>query len=512
MAQQVDSDVIIIGCGPTGATLALALAGMGHTVTIIERETAVYPLPRAVHIDDEIMRVFQNLGLMEAITAFIHPGSTYDFRNAAGDTLLSFATDLSHQPLGWPSSNMIYQPGIEGELDAAVARAEGIRQMRGWQFIALDDAGDAITATVTDGAAERTLSAHYLIGCDGARSPVRVAAGIGVDDLQFSEPWLVIDTVLSDPHRLHKGGLQLCDPARPTTSVRISPTRHRWEFMLKPDETAAMVTDDAFIADLLKPWNVEGVISIERRAVYTFEAIVAQQWRKGRVLLAGDAAHQMPPFAGQGMCSGIRDGANLAWKLDAVLSGTSSDALLDSYQVEREPNVRGIIDMALMMGRTVCITDPVAAAHRDAKMIADREAGNSGDAGGFDYPPIMRGLIRSNDALAGRRLPQPTAGGQRLDEVLGAGAFILTRSPVDSVDMGLPIRSIGEPAIAPFADSLERWMASSGNADAVLVRADRYIYGSGNTADLAATYADLIASGDPARYGQVPMPEAMAAK
>jgi choline dehydrogenase-like flavoprotein len=116
MAQHLDSDVIIIGCGPTGATLALALAGMGHTVTIIERETAVYPLPRAVHIDDEIMRVFQNLGLMEAITAFIHPGSTYDFRNAAGDTLLSFATDLSHQPLGWPSSNMIYQPGIEGEL------------------------------------------------------------------------------------------------------------------------------------------------------------------------------------------------------------------------------------------------------------------------------------------------------------------------------------------------------------------------------------------------------------
>jgi 3-(3-hydroxy-phenyl)propionate hydroxylase len=512
MTRQTDCDVIIIGSGPAGATLALALADMGHAVTVVEREQAVYPLPRAVHIDDEIMRVFQNLGFAQAIAPFTYPGSTYEFRNASGDTLLSFATDLSHQPLGWPSSNMIYQPGIEGELQAAIERHDKITQLRGWTFMSMNETSDGVTASIKAGDEQRMLHGQYLVGCDGARSPVRLAAGIDVDDLNFSEPWLVIDVVLSDPDRLHLGGLQICDPARPTTSVRISPTRHRWEFMLKPGETADMAVGDAFIADLLKPWNVDGAVTIERRAVYTFEAIIAKQWRKGRVLLAGDAAHQMPPFAGQGMCSGLRDGANLAWKLDAVIRGMSPDALLDSYQVEREPNVRGIIDMALMMGWTVCITDPVAAAHRDAKMIADRERGTSPDGGGFDYPPIMHGIIRSNDALAGRRLPQPTGGTQRLDEVLGAGAVVITRSPAMTAIADLPIRSLDEPELAPFYNILGAWMATNGNPSAILARPDRYVFGSGEVDELVADYSRLLASGDPRDYGRVPMPEAVAAQ
>ncbi len=510
MASQLDCDVIIIGSGPTGATLALALADMGHAVTVVEREQAIYPLPRAVHVDDEIMRIFQNLGLAKAISPFTFPSSTYDFRNAAGDTLLSFATDLSHQPLGWPSSNMIYQPGIERELHAAIARHDKIKLMRGWTFLSLSETGDCVTATITDGTGQQIVRGQHLIGCDGARSPVRAAAGGDVDDLNFSEPWLVIDSVLSDPEILHFGGLQICDPARPTTSIRISPTRHRWEFMLKPGETSEMALADTFIADLLRPWDIDGSVTIERRAVYTFEAIVAKQWRKGRVLLAGDAAHQMPPFAGQGMCSGLRDGANLAWKLDLVMRGASSDDLLDSYQVEREPNVRGIIEMALMMGRTVCITDPVIAAQRDAKMIADRERGASPDGGGFDYPPIMRGIIRSNDVLAGRRLPQPAAGDQRLDQILGTGAVIVTRARGTLSLTGVPVRSLDEPAFAPFAHVLGEWMAANGNPAAILARPDRYVFGSGDAKELATDYARQLASGDPRDYGVVPMPQKVA--
>ncbi|MFM5916543.1 MAG: FAD-dependent monooxygenase, partial [Novosphingobium sp.] len=293
------------------------------------------------------------------------------------------------------------------------------------------------------------------------------------------EPWLVVDALVDDYSRLPDANLQICDPNRPTTCVLMGAGRHRWEFMIKPGETAEQVSDDAFVEKLLEPWNVKGAVRIERKAVYTFRARIAAQWRKGRVLLAGDAAHQTPPFAGQGMCSGLRDAANLAWKLAAVTRGEASDALLDSYQVERAPNLRATIDMAIMMGKTVCITSKWGAFVRDCKFKLARALGKLPD-GPPAYPPISAGTIMARSAGAGSYFPQTLAAdGSRLDDVLGLGHSLIARD------------DLAESSLAPFARQIEGWLDNHG-AEAVLVRPDRFVFGSGSAAALETAWNDSV--------------------
>ncbi len=487
----LDCDVLIVGGGPVGVTLALLLQDEGASVIVAEQAADIYPLPRAAHIDHEIVRVFQRIGVADEVMASSRCADRYDFLTAAGEVLMSFDTGAGPGPSGWPASNMIHQPSIEAALRLRLATKPRAELRSGWTFGAMraDDEGVAADFSTADG--EQTLKARYLVGCDGARSAVRDVTGIVFDDLQFDEPWLVIDTIVHDAARLPRANLQICDPARPTTCVLMGEGRHRWEFMLLPGETAEQVVDDAFIADLLRPWEVEGAVTLERKAVYRFHALIARDWRQGRVLLAGDAAHQMPPFAGQGLCSGIRDAANVSWKLGAIIRGEAAESLLDTYQTEREPNVRAIIDMALMMGRTVCITDPPAAAARDAAMLGQRQRGG-GPGGGLSYPPISAGRILVGSAAAGEYFPQPWSRqeGQplRLDDVLGGGPWLIGRSPrAGGAHPGLRLACLAEPELAPFADDLAGWLDRRGAA-AVLVRPDRYVFGTGEADDLARAW------------------------
>jgi len=267
----------------------------------------------------------------------------------------------------------------------------------------------------------------------------------------------------------------------------MGPGRHRWEFMLLPGETAEQVLDDRFIQPLLDAWDC-GPMRIERKAVYRFHGLVAKDWRQERVLLAGDAAHQMPPFAGQGMCSGLRDAANLAWKLQAVLSGQASEALLDTYQAEREPHVRTYIQLAIGMGQVVCTLDPQIAARRDAGMLAQRAAGVSPLPPASPAPLAGAGVMTGAPA-AGGLFPQPVSGPSeqyaRLDDVLGDGPWLITRQAC-ATD-GLATFALSDPQLAPFRDTLARWLDQY-QAEAVLVRPDRYVFGTGEPAALAAAY------------------------
>jgi 3-(3-hydroxy-phenyl)propionate hydroxylase len=467
-----DCDVLVVGLGPVGAILCALLAREGVSAIAVEKETDIYPLPRAAHFDHEIMRLFQKLGIAGEMQAASRPASAYEFRNAAGAVLMRYDPGAGGSPSGWAAGYMFHQPSLELALRRVATNSPQIDVRIGHTLVGFVQDAEGVTATVDGPDGPETLRAGWLVGCDGARSPVREVLGVGLSDYGFDEAWLVIDATVSDPARLPEVNLQICDPARPTTCLAMSQGRHRWEFMLLPGEQPADLLDDGAIRDLLRPWNCEDCVEIERKAVYRFHGRVADRWRDGRVLLAGDAAHQTPPFAGQGMCSGLRDVANLAWKLAAVIRRGAQPGILDSYQTEREPQVRAVIELAIAMGRVVCISDPQQAAMRDAGMLAQRASGQ----GPPPIAPLRLGPGLSLDGAGGEYFPQPWADDLRLDDVLGDGPWLITRTAANSGDL------------APFANSLGPWFERTG-AEAVLVRPDRYVFGAGSPESLKAAWA-----------------------
>ena len=479
-----DCDVLIAGGGPTGVTLAILLAQRGVTVIVAEKEAAIYPLPRAAHIDHEGMRILQEAGAADAVFATSRRVARYDFLNAKGAVLLRFDGSDQIGAGGWPAANMIHQPSVETALRQSLSAQVGAALHSSWTLMSFDDDGQGVCARISTPDGERTIRARYLVGADGARSPVRDASGIAFDDLAFEEPWLVVDVLVDDHSRLPSANLQICNPDRPTTCVLMGERRHRWEFMIRPGETAEQVSDDAFVEKLLAPWNVAGAVRIERKAVYTFRARIADRWRKGHVLLAGDAAHQTPPFAGQGMCSGLRDAANLAWKLAAVVKNGAPDALLDTYQPERAPHLRATIQMAIMMGRMVCTTSKWAAFRRDLAFRLARLLRKLPD-GPTAYPPISTGAILAGSAAAGSYFPQAVAAdGTRIDDVLGTGHWLISRGDLDAAPL------------APFAEALGDWLTRH-QAEAVLVRPDRYVFGTGARDRLLSSWNEAVKPTDP---------------
>ncbi|HEU4431534.1 MAG TPA: bifunctional 3-(3-hydroxy-phenyl)propionate/3-hydroxycinnamic acid hydroxylase [Myxococcota bacterium] len=423
-------DVGIVGGGPTGLMLAILLAQRGRSVALIERFAAPYPLPRAVHFDHEAARILQGAGVAAQLEGFTEAAPIYEWRNAAGEVLLRFGREREAGLSGWPDSNMCHQPRLEAALEQRARSFASVRILRGFDAHVLHDAGDAViigARSETGDALE--VRARYAVGCDGANSFVRGAIGAGWRDLGFAYDWLVVDVIPHEPRVFTPLNWQLCDPARPTTVVSGGPGRRRWEFMRLPHESQEQLNDREAAWRLLAAWDVRpDNATLERHAVYTFRACWADTWRRGRVLLAGDAAHLMPPFAGQGMCSGLRDAANLAWKLDLVLGGAASDALLDSYESERAPHAKQTIDFSVALGRVICIADPSEAKQRDERMVpAARAAGLTTPA---PLPKIGPGCWVADDAAAGALFLQgfvaTAAGRARFDDVLGGGFALVS--------------------------------------------------------------------------------------
>jgi 3-(3-hydroxy-phenyl)propionate hydroxylase len=365
-----DYDVAIVGFGPVGATLGGLLAQRGLRVVAIEKELDVFPLPRAAHVDQDAMEIWQSLGCAEELAVGMRANTGMDFLTADGE-LLHRMQSPGIAPNGWPASQFVHQPALERTV-RRTAIAHGVVTRLGVEVVALTARGDGVRLTLSD---QTMIDAAWVVGCDGARSFVRRTLGIRLDDLDFDEPWLVVDLVVrGDAPLLPDRALQICDPARPHTLVPMPVPRFRFEFMLLPGEDPVAMQEPDVVRSLVARWIDPAIVEVERSAVYAFHGLVATQWRRGRVLLAGDAAHQMPPFLGQGMCCGLRDAANLAPKLDLVHRGHAADELLDAYQAEREPEVRVIVELAVAFGRKVCTTDPQAAAQRDAEMLAEQRS------------------------------------------------------------------------------------------------------------------------------------------
>ncbi len=498
-AVAVDADVAIVGYGPVGATLAILLAQQGRSVVVLERQPHPYPLPRAVHLDHEVARIIQSCGLGEDLARISEPADLYEWRNGDGLTLLRLGragVGLS----GWPQSLMFNQPALEALLDQR-ARHLGVHVRRGVEVTGLTQDETGVTVETATG---QTLRAGYVVACDGANSTVRQLCQVPVEDLGFFYDWLIVDVVLNEPRVFDPINLQVCDPSRPTTVVSGGPGRRRWEFMRLPHETLDELNSAARAWELLAPWDVHpDNAELERHAVYTFNARFAQRWRTGRVFLAGDAAHQMPPFAGQGMCAGIRDTANLAWKLDLVLRRGAPDGLLDTYESERRPEVCASIEFSMELGKVICVPDPAQAAARDQAMSASVGPEPTEVP---PLPPIQAGIIEPRSAQAGHLFPQGRVDGELFDDVHGPGWRLVTVGDTLEIDDevagwfdGIGGRVVTVAAGDPVYGS---WFAEQA-CTAALQRPDFHLYGTA----AHPTHTSALLWGLRARFANLPQPE-----
>jgi 3-(3-hydroxy-phenyl)propionate hydroxylase len=468
------TDVAIVGLGPVGATLALLLGQVGLSVVVLEREAEPYALPRAVHFDDEVMRVLQTVGVATEVLpqTCLSPGML--FVDADGRRLLDWSRPATIGAQGWHESYRFHQPHLEHVLRQKLSETPGATVLTRRDVFAIDQDADGATIRFEDLASGQLeqLRSRYVVGCDGARSLVRRLIGSTSVDLGFHERWLVVDCLLKrERPDLGDHSIQFCEPERPATYVRGVGQRRRWEISARDDESNAALMEPAKIWQLLSRWITPDDADLERAAVYMFHSVVARKWRERRLLIAGDSAHQTPPFLGQGLGAGIRDVSNLAWKLVAVIRGSAPDTLLDSYQSERVPHVTEYIELAVRLGGLI-----------NTRAVENALPGATVSTGPVRMssikPSLGPGLAPDGALPIGTPAPQPRmTDGRLLDDHVGYVFALIARS-TDAAAEDVLRRQCEQQGVAfVVADDngpLRAWLDQSGIA-AALVRPDRYV-------------------------------------
>jgi 3-(3-hydroxy-phenyl)propionate hydroxylase len=483
-------DLVIVGLGPVGGAAANIAAQLGLRVVAIDSSPEVFGLPRAIHFDADVMRIFQSAGLAGPVVDLTRQARGSVHLGMDGKPIREFRVSGEPGDLGWSPHFMFYQPELDGLLRQSAARRAEVDVRLGWgcERVDVDREGVSVTVTATDGRRD-VLRGKYVLACDGASSPIREQLGITLFDYEFEEPWIIVDLEVASEDLGPDHMIMYCDPQRPGTYVP-GPGRHRrWEFMILPGEDGEQLRSDEAIRGLIEPktpWLDVSEAKLLRSAVYKFHGLVATEWARGRVLLAGDAVHQTPPFYGQGMCHGVRDVRNVLWKLHAVLSGTADAAILDSYQTEREPHVRAIIESAVENGRYICTLDPALAAKRDAEYRERMR--NGADVGSFRnvIPGLSAGLLDpgSRDRPeVGALFPQPRLesddGVVMFDDLLGAGfALVLSGPEPQSEVADWFTGALGGRVVRDDTGALGAWFAAHG-CHWALVRPDRYVFAAG---------------------------------
>jgi 3-(3-hydroxy-phenyl)propionate hydroxylase len=495
--------VVIIGAGPTGTAAAIELGQRGIECLVLDRWEDVYPQPRAVHLDDEVHRILDRLGVGRQFTAVSRPGGGLRLVDRTMRVLGEFARDGVSEANGHPRANMFDQPDLEVLLRARMHELPSVSFRGGVVVDGVDQvAADRVTVRFHDAdtLAEHTVDADFVLGCDGANSLVRTSIGSSMLDLGFEQRWLVVDVATTADLRQWEGVHQVCDTTRAATYMRIGDTRYRWEFQLHDDETADDFATVGSLQPLLRPWLRDiGIdeLKVLRTAEYTFRAAIADRWRSGRVFLLGDAAHLTPPFIGQGMGAGLRDASNLAWKVAGFLTGRLSAEVLDSYERERSAHARAMIVLARRVGVVMTRGGRMGDALRRAVVpalgiapVIRRQVTDS------TTPPLSmtsRGEQSRRDRLAGHLCPNPVIEGRRLEDVLGTGwALVTTQAPAPSVVPALDARDCLAVRAAAGSE-LAAWL-DRGRATAALVRPDRTVLASGRDVPaLCALLTTLVA-------------------
>jgi 3-(3-hydroxy-phenyl)propionate hydroxylase len=498
--------VLIIGAGPTGATAAIMLAQRGVASLVLDRWPQVYPLPRAVHFDDEVYRILAGIGIGERLQTISRPASGMQLVDKRLRVLAEFTRDPVGALNGYPQANMFDQPDLERLLRDRLAELSAAELRGGVEVHAVDQVPGGpgpvrVRYREVDTGREYEVWADAVLGCDGANSLTRASIGAGMQNLRFDQRWLVVDVHSPQPLNAYTGVQQVCDHDRAATFMMVTPGRYRWEFRLRAGEQADDLTEPQII-DLIRPWlgTIDpATLTILRRTWYTFRGAVADRWQDRRVFLLGDAAHLTPPFIGQGMGAGIRDAANLTWKLALVLSGRADDRLLHTYETERRPYARRMIQMAVLIGWVMTGGSArTSRLRRTALAVVNRLPGVGRTVVESAWPAYRDGpLVAARDRAAGRLCPQPRVGGDLLDRSLGSGFAIITRGS------GLPPAG---PATRAWFDALDLTVVEAGSdpsgaltrlldahaAGALLIRPDRIIAAAGGDRPDLRTWQRLL--------------------
>ncbi|OYX80441.1 MAG: hypothetical protein B7Y77_00590 [Bradyrhizobium sp. 35-63-5] len=517
MSSQVLYDVAIVGYGPVGATFANLLAQYGLKIAVVEQTEDIYDKPRAITIDHEVLRVFQACGLSEFAEKSIapHPGTHY--LGVDRQIIKIFDPMPRPYPLGWVPTATFVQPEFERALRDKLESYPAADVSLSTRATAVAQDADGVSLTVAGPTGVRTLRARYLVACDGANSFLRKQLGIVLDDLAFDELWMVVDAFAKDLGKRPDKCFQYCWPSRPGTYLPGPGALRRWEIKLLPGEAPQDFAANESIIKVLQGFTDTSDLEIWRSAVYRFHALLAQRWRAGRIFLMGDAAHQTPPFLGQGLSAGIRDSVNLAWKLAFVLAGKADDTLLDSYQSERKPHVDTVVATAKQFGKIIGELDPAAAQARDERLRSELRSGHAETIRQKYIPDLVSGLIASDAPAAGTLFPQPfiatAKGAVRLDDVMTPEFAIVTASPaiIDTLTPAslalwrkiagqivivLPSKSAQSEDQALACQETEPlfadWLLRNG-ISAAIVRPDRIVYGGARDANALNALIAMLA-------------------
>lgn len=465
-------DVAIVGYGPTGVTLANLLVKQGLKVLVIEREPHILQLPRAIRFDAECMRIFQTIGIADKLENELAPGPGMKFVDAEGSLLITWERPTNKGLQQWSSAYRVHQPDLEAVLREHVENHPLLTLQLRHEVYKIDEHPEQCTLyfeNLANGSLQQA-SAKFVVGCDGARSLIRRLIGTTFEDLDLHSRWLVVDFISKNNlNDLGDYSIQFCDPKRPMSYIKGTGPRLRWEIMVMPEDNIQNLTQPETIWKLLNQYIQPENATIERAAVYTFHALLAKKWYKNRLIIAGDAAHQTPPFMGQGMAAGIRDASNLAWKLYEIIRNDQSLELIENYHSERISHVKEFIQGAVNFGKII------------QNYCADTEYEQQvSQLKNFitPIPKLGSGFFQDTDLLNGQISPQFLLADQCLsDDVAGYHFTLLVlpeyRDEVEELDL-----QEHENLSVIYAEcvSSKEWLTQH-QAHAILVRPDRYVFG-----------------------------------